>query len=424
MNEAASAETCRGDGAERVDLFETLPDELVLMVMCVLDDAPALVHLSAAARRYRNLASDASVWRALCLGHFGAPLHRGFLEAGKDWRWLYRAQACTGTLATEVGATIHLGRVYWGDLVGGLPSGYGLALRLPTPHRDGATPRRRRCDSASASASSTSGDSPLGAHYEGQWCAGRMCGRGARTYRDGSRHEGLWDDGLAHGHGSRWTTHWTYTGDWHRGLRDGRGRCVWTAGDAYEGEWKSDREHGHGVYTYDDGSRYEGGWARGDENGHGVLDCAVSGRRYECEWVDGDRHGHGTLFYPSGSVYRGQWWANRPHGWGIHVSADGCLYMGQWSDGRMNGACLYAAPPRVLREDASVIMRHEGVWIDDESVGYGACTFADGSRVVGTWSGDRCVQGFVAMHGRHAEGSCDAGTCVACRIRAESRSRP
>lgn len=408
-------EAGRADDAKGIDLFDTLPDELVLMVMCVLDDARGLVNWAMTARRYRDLATDATVWRALCLGRFGAPLHRGFLEAGKGWRWLYRAQACVGTLTTEVGATTHLGRIYWGDLVGGLPDGYGLALSLPTPHRDGSTARRRRCDD----------DQSVGAHYEGQWRAGRMCGHGTRTYRDGSRHEGLWEDGFAHGHGWRSTTHWTYTGDWDRGLRHGRGRCVWTAGDAYEGEWQRDREHGHGVYTYADGSRYEGGWARGDENGYGVLDCAVSGRRYACEWVDGDRCGHGTVFYPRGGVYRGQWWANRPHGWGIHVSADGCLYMGQWSDGRMNGACLYAAPPRVLREDASVTARHEGMWIDDESVGYGVCTFADGSRAVGTWSGDRCVQGFVAAHRvACADPPCDAQECMACRIIGETRLSP
>nr|UDO47931.1 Morn repeat [Pandoravirus massiliensis] len=128
------------DGHTCFSLFDSMPDELVLVVLGALDSLSALASWSLTSRRHHALANDPLLWRRLCESRFGPlVLHRRFVEAGKCWRWLYRAQSrAAAPTGADVGAVIVRTQghdhVYWGDCLNGVPHGYGLALQLPTRH--------------------------------------------------------------------------------------------------------------------------------------------------------------------------------------------------------------------------------------------------------------------------------------------------
>ena len=49
-----------------------------------------------------------------------------------------------------------------------------------------------------------------------------------------------------------------YTGEWQRGKRHGRGKCLLVSGDKYDGDWQDDLRHGLGTCAYKCGDRYTG----------------------------------------------------------------------------------------------------------------------------------------------------------------------
>lgn len=85
-----------------------------------------------------------------------------------------------------------------------------------------------------------------------------------------------------------------YQGEFHAGMKHGRGVKSWPNGDRYEGEFVADRKEGHGVYSYG-----RGPWL---------------GERYEGAWVADRREGQGAYRWPTGDVYSGPWQADRPVG--------------------------------------------------------------------------------------------------------------
>lgn len=50
----------------------------------------------------------------------------------------------------------------------------------------------------------------------------------------------------------------TYLGQYHNGMRHGKGRMVWPDGTVYEGQWISNKRHGKGRVIYAQGDYYEG----------------------------------------------------------------------------------------------------------------------------------------------------------------------
>ena len=58
--------------------------------------------------------------------------------------------------------------------------------------------------------------------------------------QDGSKYEGYFNQGFAHG----------------------RGRLVHSNGEVYEGKWHMDQAQGLGVYVHQDGAIYEGHWEK------------------------------------------------------------------------------------------------------------------------------------------------------------------
>jgi len=80
----------------------------------------------------------------------------------------------------------------------------------------------------------------------------------------------------------------TYAGEFHQGMKHGRGVKTWPWGDRYEGEFIEDYKEGWGIYTWGArtlyaGDRYEGGFSRDKRNGFGLYTWA-SGDAYAGPW--------------------------------------------------------------------------------------------------------------------------------------------
>ena len=104
---------------------------------------------------------------------------------------------------------------------------------------------------------------------------------------NGTKHEGEFKDGKAHG----------------------KGTLIMTNGDQYEGEYKDGKYHGQGTAKYADGSKYVGEWKNGKPNGNGTFTLYKGSKheqKYEGEYKDGKYHGQGKLSWADGRVWVGK----------------------------------------------------------------------------------------------------------------------
>nr|UMO78638.1 F-box domain containing protein [Pandoravirus belohorizontensis] len=401
--------------------MDDMPYEILWTIAKATESASTVVRLALTCRRHSDLLGDDSLWKDLCWAHFGPPLHEGFIDAGKGWLWLYRAQACVAVAGgPDVGAAMTPGRLYWGDTLDGLPHGYGLSLALPTPHRDGRALTRRVHDGP------LDQDAP---RHDGYWRCGSPHGRGVRVYRNGSRYEGDWRDGLHHGHGERRdSVGWRYVGTWRNDKQHGSGCLVLPSGHRYDGTWVD------GIYRYwdtcvaSDGSVYSGWW-------HAYVACMPGSRG---AWLDS-----GTLTLPDGAVYVGEYegdvvrgtatWTDGRRfegtwsswkmpagldGSGIMTCADGNVCEGSFRGGLLNGHGKMTRPDGFQIEAECTDgeahghgaatwadgRRYEGGWRRGKRHGEGTMTYADGSRCLGPWEDDRPY---------HED---DIGDCKGCAI--------
>ncbi|AGO82894.1 Morn repeat domain containing protein [Pandoravirus dulcis] len=350
---AATNKRPRTRSLDRLDnLFDRLPDELVVAILAATADAGAVVRWASTCTRHRRLAMDPLVWRDLCRARFGAHLlHARFQDAGKDWRWLYRAQASVARAdgrVDDVGACLvdviarppertKRAWVYWGDLVDGLSDGYGVCLRLPSIHCADA-PHPARSAVHDPHVVDDMGAAGAARSYEGQWKAGRYHGHGVHIDGLGTRYEGGWKEGQRHGYAvARFADGGVYEGHWQDNARHGHGTSRYANGTIYEGEWRSNRHHGRGVRTEPCGAVYEGQFEHGLLCGQGSQRSADGVTTYEGEWNAGRHHGHGVCRYADGSSYEGDWRDGVRHGHGIYTFASGTTYDGDWVDGHKHG---------------------------------------------------------------------------------------
>ncbi|AVK76035.1 Morn repeat incomplete domain containing protein [Pandoravirus neocaledonia] len=381
-----------------------MPDEIILRIARILDRAPDIVRLGSTCSHYNRLLRDKHLWKSLCLTQFGPPLHEGFLDAGKSWQWLYRAQGSNARLAgVDVGALMTPGRIYWGDTLDGLPHGYGLSIALPTKHRDGRgiTRRHHDCDLDNGTP-----------RHDGYWFGGRASGYGVRVYRNGSRYRGMWHDDLHHGYGERVDKQgWTYVGEWSNGHPHGEVPC----GDAGTG-----RFHCCGI-----------DYARSDlydfmQSGQGGDDIARSlslpppQRQSEPAarvllWnradqaIDASKHAYafgGVVFLPDGVIY-----ARARNGDAIRGTVtwpDGRHFVGRWASWHVNRQLT--AIGTMTHPDGRV---QNGPFSGDRLRGRAVVTYSDGVRVEAVWSGDYvCGPANVSWpDGRRYVGSWDSGSC-------------
>ena len=75
--------------------------------------------------------------------------------------------------------------------------------------------------------------------------------------------------------------HWEYferwlfdSGEWKKGLREGRGSFTYANGDKYDGDFKNDERNGEGTYTYQNGDIYKGSYENDLRHGPGTYTYA------------------------------------------------------------------------------------------------------------------------------------------------------
>ncbi|KAG2786404.1 hypothetical protein Pcac1_g4460 [Phytophthora cactorum] len=153
-------------------------------------------------------------------------------------------------------------------------------------------------------------DAARNIRYEGQFREGKREGRGHMHYADGSVYAGDWKADVKCGQGvMTWMTPRDadelpspddatplerYDGEWENDCQQGFGRHVWlisplntSAGSTskngfsvssnphdknwYEGEFHEGLRHGRGVFFYANGARYEGEWKTNVKDGYGLF---------------------------------------------------------------------------------------------------------------------------------------------------------
>ncbi|ETL46558.1 hypothetical protein L916_03562 [Phytophthora nicotianae] len=149
-------------------------------------------------------------------------------------------------------------------------------------------------------------DAARNIRYEGQFVEGKREGRGHMHYADGSVYAGNWKADVKCGQGvmtwmtSRGTDELTslgdatplerYDGEWENDCQQGFGRHVWLVSPLntssknglsassnphdknwYEGEFHEGLRHGRGVFFYANGARYEGEWKSNVKDGYGLF---------------------------------------------------------------------------------------------------------------------------------------------------------
>ncbi|CAM9103228.1 unnamed protein product, partial [Choristocarpus tenellus] len=109
--------------------------------------------------------------------------------------------------------------------------------------------------------------------YSGEWHRGQRQGFGILESADGAVYEGDFDHNVIHGDGLwRWPDGSTYVGQSKYGKREGRGLYVTKMRDAYYGTYKNNKPHGTGLFKYCDGSSYSGDFDMGLRHGLGTYE--------------------------------------------------------------------------------------------------------------------------------------------------------
>ncbi len=127
------------------------------------------------------------------------------------------------------------------------------------------------------------------AMYTGELLGGIPQGYGTMVYATQDSYEGYWELGQPHGFGIfTWASGDFYSGEFRQGERTGTGAYYWANGDIYEGDFLNGQLHGFGILFYQGGSGgvFEGNWENGQKHGPGRM-TESDGRSYEGEWVWG-----------------------------------------------------------------------------------------------------------------------------------------
>ena len=237
--------------------------------------------------------------------------------------------------------------------------------------------------------------------YTGTVWHGVPEGYGCFCEEDGTKTEGLWENGwpkstrMTFPDGS-YRTSLDADGKWLRktclldgtiyvgelndqGEQDGDGTLVLPNGMRYEGQWKSDKMQGEGCLITADGFRYQGHWKEGKRSGEGTMQ-GPNGAYYKGHWSNDQRSAYGIMAYPEGERYEGCWENGERCGRGTCTFADGCRYCGEWKMGRPNGNGI------MTYADGGT---YDGEWKDGKPDGYGTRVYADGSSYSGEWKEDK-----------------------------------
>ena len=153
-----------------------------------------------------------------------------------------------------------------------------------------------------------------GTTYEGNWYKNYPHGKGKESFIDGSKFEGLFENGFKK-----------------------KGKFTWVDGSFYDGDIKNNYFEGTGTFKWKEGRKYVGSWKNGKMNGKGVM-TYIDGAKYEGEFVDGKREGKGSYYWNKNKYYKGSWKKGKQEGDGYFYH-NGRGIIGVWKDGKIN-KCL------------------------------------------------------------------------------------
>jgi len=332
-----------------------LSTEVLEHVLLHLATAADVDNLSATCRAFAAMASDQRLWKSF-YATLGAVDTGAAPEAwGKNWRWLCRARTTPASDLVSAqmtcGSRAYYGGccIYHGQLLDGLPDGYGIMV-FTTDAPGGSSTGDPRISNAFAWSPSR------GSRFEGRWIAGLFVdGRCAFSERDAHAFSGIFRDGMVTG-----------SDNYHEGT------CVYSDGERFMGQMR-DGAKTRGVSEYPDGRRYDGEWANGERNGQGSMSYP-DGDRYEGQWKDSLFHGQGTLVTKSGTRREGQWELDLMNGKGIEINVRGFRFEGSYVNGKRTGHGV------MTWSDGE---RREGDWTDGSLNGHGVMTLEDGTRYEG-----------------------------------------
>jgi hypothetical protein len=140
-----------------------------------------------------------------------------------------------------------------------------------------------------------------------------------------------------------------YIGDYHLGVRTGRGEMKGKDGSYYRGEWMHNKRSGKGMLYFVNGDVYSG------------------------DWEKGLKHGSGAYRFANGCEYRGRW-DQGIFGEGLWILSDGTYFEGTFdkknrpmdTDGRMHFPSRQIVLSGVFRKGKWA--PHNEVTVSDEKV--------------------------------------------------------
>ena len=250
--------------------------------------------------------------------------------------------------------------------------------------------------------------------YDGEKAFGLYDGEGEASFSGGHTYKGQFAEGLMHGSGVyTWADGITYTGNFTQNKVTGKGSYKWPDGSTYDGDVFNGLRHGMGTFRCPGNKMaYSGEWHMGTRQGKGRMDYDSEGRSfYEGDWINNMRHGWGIRGYPSGNLYQGMWFNNMRHGEGTMQWLN-CrqLYTGQWENGIQHGMGQHAwVVNRTAASQYPLQNMYEGEFDKGLRTGHGTFYYANGARYEGMWK-DNMKHGkgkFVFKNGRIYEGTFD-----------------
>jgi len=167
--------------------------------------------------------------------------------------------------------------LYKGDLVNGIPNGYGKL------YNNGVL------------------------EAEGQFKDYKLNGQG-KMYENGMvSHEGVFVNDMLNGKGKAYYIAGSlagklgYEGDFKEGLRSGQGKEYYDNGTTYEGQFYNDKPNGSGTIKFSDGSTYTGEVKDGKFDGTGTF-TIKDGSKIVGQFKNGKLNGEGAMYTSAGVI--------------------------------------------------------------------------------------------------------------------------
>jgi len=223
------------------------------------------------------------------------------------------------------------GSLYEGELVLGLPDGYGVITYFSGDVYEGQFIKGSPTGYGTIRYKSIEGL----VKYSGNWESGQRSGFGALTMADQSVLEGHWEqDSLKYGEFRDASGNISY-GKWQNN-RLSEGNLFLSNGDQFSGAFNKDGSYDYGTLSTVSGTIYFGEFEKGSFDGKGVF-IDEEGIQYTGGFAEGVKSGMGILKDLDGSIYSGEFLGGLPHGQGRQSDLSGVTYVGSWEFGKKQG---------------------------------------------------------------------------------------